>query len=99
MLNHVLFTFIFPAWSTSSEGKCIEGQMHAVFDALGERVVTLYNDSSGEAQKELRFRLFQVGGLFGMNRRSRLGMSDHVQQTPSASEACGYREITVDQEA
>lgn len=79
--------------------KGIEGQMHAVFEALGERVVTLYNNSSGEAQKEPRFRLFQVGGPFGMNRMSRLGISDRVQQMPSAFEACGDQEITVDHEA
>lgn len=86
--------------STEHRLKGIEGQMHAVFEALGERIVTLYTGSSGEAQKELRFRLFQVGGPFGMNRMSRLGISHHrVQQMPSAFEACGVREITVDQEA
>lgn len=79
--------------------KGIEGQMHAAFEALGERVVTLYTGSSGKAQKELRFRLIQVGGPFGMNCMSRLGLSHHVQQTPSAFEACGVREITVDHEA
>ena len=56
----------------------------------------LYTDSSRGAQKELGFWHFQGGGPFGMNHMSRLGPTDCVQQTPSAFEACGDWEISVD---
>lgn len=47
-------------------------------------------------RKNWGFDISKGGGPFGMNHMSRLGTTDCVQQMPSAFEACGDWEISVD---
>lgn len=100
-----LFVFISPHFmnlthrffpSMEHRLKGFKGQMHPVCGTGWEGCDLCTLTALGKHRKNLRFWHFQVGEPFGMNHMSHLSMSDCVQQMPSALEACGDWEISVD---